>query len=108
MAIPKILNDLLDYDDYNRRLNKTNISPAPTCIWVKEGKKEEAWAVCMMLGLIIDSNVEVNGQPIDNTYIFAKFHAPNKANHYAVGVEGRFYLRDLQIYFSEWETDNEA
>ena len=109
MTIPAILNNLLDYDDLQRRTSDDPQQPLPTYIWVKKGKKEEAWAVCSLLGLIVDRDFRVQGYPIANTYIFAPQQPkvlPRKTYHYAVGVEARFHLRDLQIYFEEWEADD--
>ena len=106
MTIPAILNNLLDYEDLEKRGESTYI-------WVKEGKKEEAWAVCSLLGLILDSaavgSTKVDGRSIASTYIFARHSrvaSTNAADFYAIGVEGRFHLRNLQIYFDERETDN--
>lgn len=102
MTIPKILNDLLDYEDLEKRGESTYI-------WVKKGKKEEAWAICSLLGMVVKGDFKIDGRPINNTYIFVKHprdlkHRPG--NSLAIGVEGRFHLRDLQIYFDQWETDN--
>ncbi len=94
-VIPAILNNLLDYEDLEKR-------GEPTYIWVKKGKKEEAWAVCMMLGLIVDNDVRIDGHLVPNAYIFVQ----RAHGRYTIGVEGRFHLRDLQIYFDQWETDN--
>ena len=107
MTIPAILNDLLDYD----RLERYTVgNKAPTYIWVKKGKKEEAWAVCSLLGMIIDSaavgSTKVNGRSIASTYIFARGDTGTTYHNNMIGVEGRFHLRDLQIYFDQWETDN--
>lgn len=105
MAIPTVLNNLLDYADFNRRTKEEGA--VPTYIWVKKGKKEEAWAVCSLLGMIVDGDFEVGGHPIANTYIFAKqSDAPLPGGHFAIGVEGRFHLRDLQFYFYKHEADN--
>ncbi len=95
MIIPAILNNLLDYEDLEKREESTYI-------WVKKGKKEEAWAVCSLLGMVVDGDVEVDGRPVANTYIFVQ----RAHGRYTIGVEGRFHLRDLQIYFDQWETDN--
>ncbi len=100
MTIPTILNNLLDYEDFEKRRQDSN--GRTPYIWVKKGNKEEAWAVCMMLGLIVDGNLKVDGHRVPITYIFVqRLHG-----RYTIGVEGRFHLRDLQIYFDQWETDN--
>ena len=119
MAIPKLLNDLLDYDDLLSRTANANDTKS-NYIYVKKGKKEEAWAVCMLLGMYVDGDVEVDGHPVANTYIFVpwKLGSPTRSHkigvasvdnrHYVnphrgemmmVGVEGRFNLRDLRTYF---------
>lgn len=103
MAIPAVLNNLLDYTDLHRRAKKEGAMP--TYIWVKKDKKEEAWAVCSLLGMIVDGDLEVDGHPVANTYIFAKQHS-SIYSHFAIGVEGRFHLKDLQFYFEKHEADN--
>lgn len=100
MTIPAILDDLLDYDDLCRRT--ANTGNTPTYIWVKKGKKEEAWAVCSLLGMVVDDKVTVDGHLVPNAYIFIQ----RPPGRYTIGVGGRFHLRDLQTYFEQWETDN--
>ncbi len=103
-VIPAILNNLLDYEDFEKRRQDPN--KHTSYIWVKKGKKEEAWAVCSLLGMVVDGDVKVDGYPVVNTYIFVRIASSNKADHYAIGIEGRFHLHDLLIYFEQWETDN--
>ena len=114
MTIPAILNDLLDYEEHAKRARAGD--PPPTYIWVKRGKKEEAWAICSLLGMIVDGDVEVDGHPLVSTYIFARYQQPlykpikygAKAvtGFHAIGVEARYHLRDLEAYFDQQETDN--
>ena len=127
MAIPKLLNDLLDYDDLLSRTAKTGDN---NYIYVKKGKKEEAWAVCMLLGMYVDGDVAVDGHPVANTYIFVPWKLgsplrsrypkagvakdprhyinPHRGEMMVVGVEGRFNLRDLHTYFRTVEETNHA
>ncbi len=105
MSIPAILNNLLDYDGLQRRIDN-NEHENTSYIWVKKGKVEEAWAVCALLGLIVDDDVQINGRPAKRTYIFAPLAGKSDSSLFALGVGGRYNLRDLHAYFKE--TDNEA
>jgi len=127
MAIPKILDDLLDYDDLSRRIQSCD-GTAPTYIWCQKGRVEEAWAACSLLGLIVDDNVappDLNGVPtkVDSAYIFmpaeaGKFRwphplargggyvSPTHGHLMMVGAGGRFNLTDLHTYFKYWETNH--
>lgn len=119
MAIPEILQNLLDYDDLNRR---RQAKPGDDYIWAKKNKVEEMWAACALLGLIVDRNVTVNGRALSSTYIFAPkasvggygnrwdllYHNNTHGYMVAIGVGGRLSLTILHEYFKYYERRLEA
>ncbi len=99
MTIPKILDDLFDYETYDSRNDGS-----PTYIWAKKGKQEEVWAICSLLGMIVDREFKVAGHPA--TVIYTFIPAQGSDRFFVVGTGARFNYRDLVAYFKQWETDN--